>query len=56
MPSLLAVLAAGVLAPASLGVLAATKVPSKAQVIDQKTFNVLSTVLPPVKANDTTVS
>ncbi|KAF5021635.1 hypothetical protein F66182_6335 [Fusarium sp. NRRL 66182] len=53
MPSALAVLAAGVLVP-SLGASAA-KLPSTAQIIDQKAFNVLETVLPPSQANDTTL-
>lgn len=59
MPSALAVLAAGVLVHSGLGLqrsgVFATKLPSAAQVIDQKSFNVLDEVLPPVLANDSTV-
>ncbi|KAF7550134.1 hypothetical protein G7Z17_g5907 [Cylindrodendrum hubeiense] len=59
MPSTLTVLAAGILVHSGLdlrswGALAA-KLPSTAQIIDQKTFNVLSDVPPPSQANDSTV-
>lgn len=59
MPSTLAVLAAGILVHsgldlASWGALAA-KLPSTAQIINQKTFNVLDDVPPPLQANDSTV-
>ncbi|KAH6967717.1 lactonohydrolase [Ilyonectria robusta] len=59
MPSTLAVLAAGILVHSGLdltswGALAA-KLPSTAQIINQKTFNVLDDVPPPVQANDSTV-
>lgn len=50
MPSAIAVLVAGV-----CGV-AAAKLPSTAQVIDQKSFNVLKDVPPPAVANDSLVS
>ncbi|KAH6887108.1 lactonohydrolase [Thelonectria olida] len=58
MPTALAVLAAGVfiqlgLNPLSWGALA--QLPSTAQIIDQKTFNVLSVVPPPSQANASTV-
>ncbi|KAM0540923.1 hypothetical protein ACHAPJ_013452 [Fusarium lateritium] len=53
MPSRLAVLTAGILAP-SLGV-AAAKLPATAQIIDQKSFNVLKNVPPPAQANDSLV-
>ncbi|EGY17118.1 Gluconolactonase like protein [Verticillium longisporum] len=52
MPSVVSVLAAGLFA--HTGALAA-KPPSTAQIIDQKTFNVLPSVPPPSQANDSTV-
>ncbi|KAH7161828.1 lactonohydrolase [Dactylonectria macrodidyma] len=59
MPSAVAVLAAGALVHSGLGLSAsgvlAAKVPSTAQIIDQKTFNVLEYVPPPKEANDSTV-
>jgi len=53
MPSTLVILSAGLVA-GSIGVHAA-QIPAAAQIVDQKTFNVLSTVGPPVEANDSTV-
>ncbi|KAF2850612.1 calcium-dependent phosphotriesterase [Plenodomus tracheiphilus IPT5] len=53
MPSTFAVLSAGLVA-ASTGALA-QQVPATAQVVDQKIFNVLDFVAPPVEANDSTV-
>ncbi|KAF5561680.1 lactonohydrolase [Fusarium napiforme] len=53
MPSTISVLAAGVLVPV-LGAVAA-KLPSTAQIIDQKSFNVLKDVPPPAVANDSLV-
>jgi gluconolactonase len=58
MPAALAVLAAGVfiqlgLNPLSWGALA--QLPSTAQIINQKTFNVLSVVPSPSQANASTV-
>lgn len=53
MPSTFSVLAAGVLVPV-LGAVAA-KLPSTAQIIDQKSFNVLKDVPPPAVANDSLV-
>ena len=53
MPSTISVLAAGVLVPV-LGAVAA-KLPSMAQIIDQKSFNVLKDVPPPAVANDSLV-
>lgn len=50
MPSTIALLAVGI-----CGV-AAAKLPSTAQVIDQKSFNVLKDVPPPAVANDSLVS
>ncbi|KPM42820.1 hypothetical protein AK830_g3767 [Neonectria ditissima] len=59
MPSSLAVLAAGILVHSGLGLEScgalAAKLPSAAQIIDQKTFNVLDEVLPPSQANDSTL-
>lgn len=56
MPSTIAALSVGIIASGtSWGVLAQT-VPSAAQIINQKVFNVLETVLPPAQANDSTVS
>ncbi|KAJ4132152.1 hypothetical protein NW765_013965 [Fusarium oxysporum] len=52
MPSSISVLA-GVLVPV-LGAVAA-KLPSTAQIIDQKSFNVLKDVPPPAVANDSLV-
>ncbi|KAF4946051.1 hypothetical protein FSARC_14289 [Fusarium sarcochroum] len=53
MSSRLAVFAAGILVP-SLGV-AAAKLPATAQIIDQKSFNVLEDVPPPAQANDSLI-
>lgn len=54
MPSTITLFAVGVLAPV-WGV-AAAKLPSTAQIIDQKSFNVLKDVPPPAVANDSLVS
>ncbi|KAH7071046.1 hypothetical protein FB567DRAFT_213913 [Paraphoma chrysanthemicola] len=51
MPSILAVLSAGIIVKDVL----AQHVPAAAQIIDQKTFNVLEFVPPPAEANDSTV-
>lgn len=53
MSSSLAVVALGALVQSGLGL--AAKVPSTAQVVDWKSFNVLENVLPPAEANDSTV-
>ncbi|KAL2203679.1 D-lactonohydrolase [Sarocladium strictum] len=58
MPSAIAVLVAAVVAPMALspvGGVSAASVPPTAQIIDQKVFNVLDFVPPPVEANDSTV-
>ncbi|KAF4983926.1 hypothetical protein FDECE_17191 [Fusarium decemcellulare] len=57
MPSAVAVLAAGALVHSGLSAwgVAAAKVPSAAQIIDQKDFNVLKSVPPPAQANDSTL-
>ncbi|KAI8665164.1 hypothetical protein LRP88_12801 [Fusarium phalaenopsidis] len=52
MSSSLAVVALGALVQSGLGL--AAKVPSTAQVVDWKSFNVLENVLPPAEANDST--
>jgi gluconolactonase len=60
MPSTISVLAIGLAGRAAfspspvLGALA-QMVPASAQIIDQKVFNVLDSVPPPVEANDSTV-
>ncbi|KAH7124597.1 lactonohydrolase [Dactylonectria macrodidyma] len=59
MPSTIAILAAGALIHSGLGLTSssvfAAKLPYAAQIIDQKTFNVLEYVPPPDKVNDSTV-
>ncbi|KAK7424595.1 hypothetical protein QQZ08_008605 [Neonectria magnoliae] len=59
MPSTVAVLAAGILVHSGLGLtswgVVAAKLPSAAQIIDQRTFNVLDEVPPPSQANDSTL-
>ncbi|RSL84901.1 hypothetical protein BHE90_000355 [Fusarium euwallaceae] len=52
MSSSFAVVALGALVQSGLGL--AAKVPSTAQVVDWKSFNVLENVLPPAEANDST--
>ncbi|KAF2029745.1 levo-lactonase [Setomelanomma holmii] len=51
MPSILAVLSVGIIVQDAL----AQNVPAAAQIIDQKTFNVLDFVPPPAEANDSTI-
>jgi gluconolactonase len=58
MPSAIAVLVTALIGPAALGPVwgvSADSVPSTAQIIDQKVFNVLDFVPPPAEANDSTV-
>jgi gluconolactonase len=51
MPSTTTLIAVG----AAVGCALAQKVPAAAQIVDQRSFNVLEFVPPPVEANDSTV-